>query len=389
MTVRDLGSGTAAIAAARLALGTASALGLARFGYGLVLPAMRADLGWNLAQAGSLTTANAFGYLLGALTATPVARRLGVTAAFRLGMTLTAVTLAATAVAANYPVLLLTRAAAGLSGALVFITGGVIASRLTASTRSAVPLTIYYCGAGLGIAFSGGLIPPLLSHHPGRWPLAWASLAAAAALATILSWTAARPGADAAVSATRTGWQAIPQLCRPAAAYLLFAAGYIAYITFLSAFLTARHASLTQVILTWTLLGLAAVAAPAIWHRPFSNWPGARSLTTLLAVLSAAAAAALAPAPLIAVTASAIGYGATFLAVPAAITALIRSTTRPSQWTSTLATFTVIFAAGQICGPYLAGALADRYGTGATLAWAAALCATGAMLNATSRTKSR
>jgi predicted MFS family arabinose efflux permease len=374
---------------ARLALGTASALGLARFAYGLILPAMRIELGWNLAQAGALTTANALGYLLGALIATPVARRLNVTATFRLGMALTAVTLAATAVTGNYPVLLLTRAAAGLSGALVFITGGVIASHVAASTRSVAPLTIYYSGAGLGIAFSGAFIPPLVGHHPGRWPLAWAGLAAAAGLATILSWTAARSSGDASTTATRTGLRAAAQLWQPAAAYLLFAAGYIAYITFLSAYLAAHHASVAQVILTWALLGLAAVAAPAIWSRPFSTWPGARPLTTLLAVLSAAAATALIPAPLLAVTASAIGYGATFLAVPAAITALIRSATPPSQWTSTLATFTVIFAVGQISGPYLAGALADHYGTGATLVWAAALCAAGAALSTISRTKDR
>lgn len=102
----------------------------------------------------------------------------------------------------------------------------------------------------------------------------------------------------------------------------------------------------------------------------------------MLAILSTAAAAALVPAPLLAVTASAIGYGATLLAVPAAVTALIRSATPPSQWTSTLAIFTVIFAAGQISGPYLAGALADHYGTGATLVWAAGQCAAAAALSA-------
>jgi predicted MFS family arabinose efflux permease len=328
---------------ARLALGTASALGLARFAYGLILPAMRSELGWNLAQAGALTTANALGYLFGALIATPVARRLGVTVTFRLGMALTAVTLAATAATGDYPVLLLARAAAGLSGALVFITGGVIASHAAASTRSAAPLTIYYSGAGLGIAFSGA----------------------------------------------RTGLRATAQLWRPATAYLLFAAGYIAYITFLSVYLAAHHASVAQITLTWALLGLAAVAAPAIWSRSLRLWPGTRPLTALLAVLSVTSAAALIPAPLLAVAASAIGYGATFLAVPAAVTALIRSATPPSQWTSTLAIFTVIFAAGQICGPYLAGALADHYGTGATLVWAAALCAAGAALSVISRIKDR
>ena len=177
---------------ARLALGTASALGLARFAYGLLVPAMRAELGWSLAQAGPLTTANGLGYLLGAAATAPVARRLGVTTTFRPGMVLTTVALAATAVTSSYPSLLLARAAAGVAGAFVFIAGGVLASRAAARMRSAVPLTIYFAGAGLGIAVSGVVLPPLLGHDPGRWPLAWGGLAAAAGLATVVSWTAAR-----------------------------------------------------------------------------------------------------------------------------------------------------------------------------------------------------
>ena len=368
---------------ARLALGTASALGLARFAYGLILPAMRSELGWSLAQAGALTTANAVGYLLGAVVAAPAARRLSLAVTFRLGMVVTAAALAATAATSSYPVLLLTRAAAGLAGTLVFITGGVIASHTAASTRSAAPLTIYYSGAGLGIALSGAAIPALLGQHPGRWPLAWAGLAAAAALAAIFSWTAARGSHQATTALLDLRY--IARLWQPATAYLLFAAGYIAYITFLPAYLAAHRASITQITVTWALLGLAAVAAPVLWSWPISTWPRAAALAASLAVLSTAAAAALAGAAPLAVTGSAIGYGASFLAVPAAITALIRAATQPSEWTGALAAFTVVFAAGQTAGPYLAGALADRYGTGATLAWTAALCAAGAALSILTR----
>ena len=368
---------------ARLALGTASALGLARFAYGLILPAMRSELGWSLAQAGALTTANAVGYLLGAVVAAPAARRLSLAVTFRLGMVVTAAALAATAATSSYPVLLLTRAAAGLAGTLVFITGGVIASHTAASTRSAAPLTIYYSGAGLGIALSGAAIPALLGQHPGRWPLAWAGLAAAAALAAIFSWTAARGSHQASTALLDLRY--IARLWQPATAYLLFAAGYIAYITFLSAYLAAHRASITQITVTWALLGLAAVAAPVLWSWPISTWPRAAALAASLAVLSTAAATALAGAAPLAVTGSAIGYGASFLAVPAAITALIRAATQPSEWTGALAAFTVVFAAGQTAGPYLAGALADRYGTGATLAWTAALCAAGAALSILTR----
>ena len=368
---------------ARLALGTASALGLARFAYGLILPAMRSELGWSLAQAGALTTANAVGYLLGAVVAAPAARRLSLAVTFRLGMVVTAAALAATAATSSYPVLLLTRAAAGLAGTLVFITGGVIASHTAASTRSAAPLTIYYSGAGLGIALSGAAIPALLGQHPGRWPLAWVGLAAAATLATIFSWTAARGSHQATTALLDLRY--IARLWQPATAYLLFAAGYIAYITFLPAYLAAHRASITQITVTWALLGLAAVAAPVLWSWPISTWPRAAALAASLAVLSTAAATALAGAAPLAVTGSAIGYGASFLAVPAAITALIRAATQPSEWTGALAAFTVVFAAGQTAGPYLAGALADRYGTGATLAWTAALCAAGAALSILTR----
>ena len=368
---------------ARLALGTASALGLARFGYGLILPAMRTELGWSLAQAGALTTANALGYLLGAMVTAPAARRLTVTATFRLGMVLTAAALAATAATSSYPLLLLTRAAAGLAGALVFITGGEIASHAAARTRSATPLTIYYSGAGLGIALSGTAIPQLLGHHPGRWPLAWVALAAAASLAAVLSWTAARGSHHA--STAPVDMRCVVRQWQPAAAYLLFAAGYIAYITFLSAYLAAHRAGLTQITLTWALLGLAAVAAPALWSRPIGAWPRAAALAAALAVLSAAAAAPLAFAGPLPITASAIGYGASFLAVPAAVTALIRAAIPPSERIGALTAFTIVFAAGQTGGPYLAGTLADRYGTGATLAWTTAVCAIAAALSLVTR----
>ena len=374
---------------ARLALGTASALGLARFAYGLLVPAMRAELGWTLAQAGALTTANGLGYLVGAVATAPVARRLGVTATFRLGMVFTAASLAATAATSSYPLLLLARAAAGVAGAFVFIAGGVLASRAAARMRSAVPLTIYFAGAGLGIAVSGVVLPPLLGHDPGRWPLAWGGLAAAAGLATVVSWTAARDSSaareDASAAATLFDLRAVRRLWRIAAAYLLFAAGYIAYITFLSAYLAAHHASTLQVAVTWAALGIAGMAAPALWSRPVSTWPGAAALAASLAGISAASAVALISAAPAVVAGSAVGYGATFLVVPAAITSLIQSAVPRAEWTRVLATFTVVFAAGQTAGPYLAGALADRYGTGATLVWTAALCAAGAALSLTMR----
>ncbi|TDE47941.1 YbfB/YjiJ family MFS transporter [Nonomuraea mesophila] len=377
-----LAGSAAAWQAARLALGTATALGLARFAYGLLVPAMREDLRWTLSEAGAMSTANGLGYLLGALATAAVVRRWGTAAAFRVGMAITAASLAATAASEAYLSLLVARAAAGVAGAVVFVAGGVIASRVAARAASGAPITIYFAGTGLGIVVSGVGVPVLGEH----WRLAWIGLAAAAALATVASWSAARTDEDA--RAATAGRARLLPLWGPALAYLLFAAGYITYITFLSAYLADQHAPLGQVVLTWTALGLAVIAAPALWNGPTARWPGTRALATLLALLGGGSALALAaPAPPV-ILASAIVYGATFMGVPAAITALIKGTVPAADWTATLAAFTTVFAAGQTAGPWIAGVVADHTSTEATLAWTAILCAAAsAIAVATGRTR--
>ncbi len=104
--------------AAGLALGPAVGLGLARFAYALLLPSMRAGLHWSFAIAGAMNTANAFGYLLGALLAGRLARRYGARRAFVFSTGLTALSLLAVAATSATPGLAGLRAAAGVSGAV-------------------------------------------------------------------------------------------------------------------------------------------------------------------------------------------------------------------------------------------------------------------------------
>lgn len=358
--------------ALRLALGTASALGFARFAYGLLLPAMRDDLNWSLAEAGAMNTANGVGYLLGAMLSALIVRRTGTAAAFRSGMVLTAVTLAATALSSDFVVLLIARAAAGVTGAVVFIAGGVIAARIAARSSSGVPLTIFFAGAGLGIAASGASIPALGTD----WRAGWVGLGVAAGIAALVSWTAA--GTDGDAPTTTAGTARVLQLWRVALPYVLFAVGYISYITFLSAYLAERQASVAQVTLVWTLMGLAVIAAPVLWSRPVVRWPGGAALGTLLAILAAGAALALVSTALPVVLASVVLYGASFMSVPAAVTARVRDAVPPGDLAATIAAFTVLFAAGQAVGPWIAGTIADHTSTGATVAWTVVLCAAGA-----------
>jgi len=60
-------------------------LGIGRFAYSLVLPDMRDSLGWSYSAAGFMNTINAAGYLAGALVASKLIKRFGLSAAVRWG----------------------------------------------------------------------------------------------------------------------------------------------------------------------------------------------------------------------------------------------------------------------------------------------------------------
>src|SRR5262245_14379140 len=65
-----------------LSTGAAVASGLSPFAYALLLPPMRADLGWTYVEAGALNTANGAGYIVGALIGAWTANRWGASRAF-------------------------------------------------------------------------------------------------------------------------------------------------------------------------------------------------------------------------------------------------------------------------------------------------------------------
>src|SRR5262249_39432284 len=71
------GVGRAVATVCVLALAPAIGVGIARFAYSLLLPDMRASLGWTYAAAGFMNTVNAAGYLVGAIIAAVMMRRVG------------------------------------------------------------------------------------------------------------------------------------------------------------------------------------------------------------------------------------------------------------------------------------------------------------------------
>src|SRR5450830_1073929 len=120
----------ATLLALALSLGAAVSLGITRFAYGLLLPTMREDLGWSYALAGAMNTANALGYLLGALATPWLLRRQGPERVLLGGAVLASLFMACSGFFTEAAPLLVQRLLAGAASALVFIAGGLMAARL-------------------------------------------------------------------------------------------------------------------------------------------------------------------------------------------------------------------------------------------------------------------
>ena len=125
-----------------LSLGAAVSLGITRFAYGLLLPAMRTDLGWSYTLAGAMNTVNALGYLGGALLVPRLLRRVKPAALLVWGALAASVFMGLSGFFVEAAPLLAQRLLAGFASALVFVSGGLLAARLAALEPSRAGLLI-------------------------------------------------------------------------------------------------------------------------------------------------------------------------------------------------------------------------------------------------------
>ena len=357
-----------------LSLGAAVSLGITRFAYGLLLPPMRDDLGWSYTLAGAMNTANAVGYLLGALAMSWLLRRTSPTRVLMVGALLASLFMAASGFFTSAAALLVQRGLAGVASALVFSTGGLLAARLAARQpqRSGLLLGLYYGGTGLGIVVSALGVPLALevaAERPQAWAWAWWVLAVVCLLATaLLAWPARVLAEHEAAAPTPTAGRSGQRVFRARdfrfalLAYAGFGVGYIGYMTFVIALLREQGSSLGAITLFYALLGVAVVASSRIWAGLLDRHRSGRALALLNGLLGVAAILPALTSAWPLLMASGLLFGGVFLSVVASTTALVRHNLPPSQWAAGISAFTVVFAAGQIAGPTVVGLIADGPG---------------------------
>ena len=241
-------------------------IGLARFAYTPLLPAI-IDGGWFPAStAAYLGAANLAGYLAGALLGRPLAARTRVPTVLRGMMALATVAFFACAFPVSVAWFFAWRFASGFAGgALMVLAAPAVLPHVPPGKRGLAGGLIFM-GIGAGVAASGTLVPLLLQ---GGLRQAWFGLGALSALLTLLGWRGwpseapapARVGARAAPSASPGG----ATLRALYAEYALNAAAWVPHMLFLVD-LVAR--GLGRGIQAgshyWVLFGLGATVGPIL-----------------------------------------------------------------------------------------------------------------------------
>ncbi len=383
----------AVLLALALSMGAAVSLGIARFAYGLLLPPMRADLGWSYLLAGAMNTANALGYLLGALVLPHLLKRFEASQVLVLGAVLASVFMALSGFFTATSALLLQRLLAGMASALVFATGGLLAARLAALTpeRSGFLIGLYYGGTGFGIVLSALLVPAVLqaaAAQPHAWAWAWWALALGCVAGTaLLLWPARVMGGYGRGSGggnPGVGTENMRAVAGPAgaaqqplkdsrvfrwrdfrfalASYFLFGVGYIGYMTFVIALIRQQGASDGFVTVFYSLLGVAVVASSRLWAGLLDRYKGGQTLAILSALLGVATLMPAFTQQSTLLLLSGVLFGAVFLSLVASTTALVRHNLPQVSWAAGISSFTAVFAAGQIVGPSVTGWISDGPG---------------------------
>lgn len=260
--------------------------------------------------------------------------------------------------------LLAVRAAGGLATAIAFVLGTALAARAMPG-RAATSLSIYFAGSGLGVVLAGTLIPlTQASDQNLDWRLAWWCMGLASLAASALAWQAARLVIrNATASAVGPAMPVWPALWPSLLANLLFGAGYVGYMTFMIALLRQLGFGTSLTMVFFALIGGASMLASPLWGRLLTHLKTGRGFALVCLLVAIGTIPALVWPTAWAAIASALLFGASFMAGPAAVSVVAQRLLSASSLTWGLALLTASFSLGQSIGPLLGGWISDATGS--------------------------
>lgn len=348
------------------------AMGIGRFAYTPILPAMQATFGLSNGMSGALASSNYLGYLLGAILAAAVPSARRQIFLLRASLILVVLTTCLVAFTTEFWAWMALRFLAGVASAGVFVFASGAILDVLASMGEQKLSGWLYSGVGLGIAVSGALILALNKLLPmgygAGWRADWIGMAVLATLLLIPCW-AWIPRSENEAAGRSAGPESITYRARRRVfttylsllgfAYFLEGAGYIVSGTFLVKIIEELPGLGGFGTSAWILVGLAAIPSTVLWA-----WAASRAGFVGTLIVSYIVQAIGVILPVVsgmkwAVALSAILFGGTFMGIVALTITYAREVVPSQQAARAIGMLTAAFGLGQVVGPIIATGLAS------------------------------
>ena len=402
MTSRRLHYGWIVLAAGTLVV--FGSLGLARFGYTMVLPDMQEGLGIDNTQTGALATANLIGYLALAVIGGVAAARYGPRLVIAAGLALAGAGMLLTGIATGFPDAAAWRVLTGIGSGASNVPVMALLAAWFSTKRRGLASGIAVAGSALGLIFAGAVVPRVLSAYgDDGWRTCWFIFGGITLLLAVGSLILLRnrpaelglkpvgtEGGDAIPDQKREGlqWGRVYRsrtVWHLGLVYIAFGFSYIIYMTFFTKHLIAEG-DYTQdragdLFMT---MGWVSLVCGLLWGT-VSDLIGRRRALIIVFLIHAAAFSLFAlwrtPSGF---TLSAVLFGLSAWSIPAIMAAACGDVLGPRLAPAALGLITLLFGIGQAVAPSIAGAMADASGSFVTAlllaAGVALLGAVGAFL---------
>lgn len=369
-----------------LAFGTLvvfGALGLARFGYSVVLPAMQEGLVLTNTQAGILATANLIGYLALSAIGGALAAHYGPRAVITAGLVLAGVGMLLTGLAQGFLSAAIWRALTGIgSGASNISAMGLMAAWF-ARRRRGLAMGVAVAGSSVALIILGPMVPRILSAFgENGWRICWfifglLTLLLAVACVFVLRNRPSEMGLEPLGAVTQEAdpgpekraldWHRVyrsASVWHLGMVYTAFGFSYIIYMTFFVKRLVAgggyTPAAAGGLFMT---MGWFSLLCGLIWGSVSDVFGRKRALVIVYLIHAAAFSLfAVWPSPT-GFTISAILYGLSAWSIPAIMAATCGDVLGPRMAPAALGFITLFFGIGQAVGPGIAGVMADISGS--------------------------
>ncbi|MBN2099388.1 MAG: MFS transporter [Dehalococcoidia bacterium] len=358
-------------------------LGLARFGYSMVLPDMQDGLGIDNTQTGALATANLIGYLTLALVGGVLASRYGPRVVIAAGLAVAGAGMLLTGLSRGFADAAAWRVLTGIGSGASNVPAMALLASWFAMRRRGLASGIAVAGSALGLIFAGAVVPRVLSAYgDDGWRTCWFIFGGITLLLAVSSlvFLRNRPaevglkpvgagGEDAGpdrkteglqwgrVYRSRTVWHL-------GLVYVAFGFSYIIYMTFFTKHLIDEggytKAAAGDLFMT---MGWVSLACGLLWGT-VSDVIGRRRALVIVFLIHAAAFSLFAlwttPAGF---TLSAVLFGLSAWSIPAIMAAACGDVLGPRLAPAALGLITLLFGIGQAVAPSIAGAMADASGS--------------------------